>query len=220
MTTHPTSYLDAIAHLPAGGRMILYDVSWEEYEQLLDELRDRPLRVSYIRGRLEIMSPSLPHERPKGFLLRLVSLLADDMDLTLETAGSTTFKDEQLAMGAEPDTCFYVQNAPLIIGKDSIDLMTDPPPDVVVEIDIWSESVGKMEFYAGIGVPEFWRYRKGQLHIYHLSEQGYVEAPASRAFPLLTGEILTRFLEQSKGEGQSATLRAFREWLRSALRAK
>src|SRR5437868_14676105 len=103
MTTHATSLLDAIAHLPAGGRLILYDVSWEEYEQLLDELRDRALRVSYIRGRLEIMSPSLPHERPKEFLLRLVSLLADEMELTLETAGSTTFKAERLAMGAEPD---------------------------------------------------------------------------------------------------------------------
>jgi len=216
MTTYATSYLDAIAHLPAGGKLILYDVSWEEYEQLLDELKDRPLRVSYIRGRLEIMSPSLPHERPKELLLQLVSLLAVEMDLTLETAGSTTFKDEQLAMGAEPDTCFYVQNAPLIIGKTQIDLMTDPPPDVVVEIDIWSESTSKMAFYAAIGVPEFWRYDNRQLRIYHLSEQGYVEAPASLAFPLLTGEVLTRFLEQSKSKGQSATLRAFREWLHTA----
>ncbi|MEN3331326.1 MAG: hypothetical protein V7641_691 [Blastocatellia bacterium] len=216
MTTYATSYLDAIAHLPAGGKLILYNVTWEEYEQLLDELKDRALRVSYIRGRLEIMSPSLPHERPKEMLLRLVSVLADEIDLTLETAGSTTFKDEQLAMGAEPDTCFYVQNAALIIGRDSIDLTCDPPPDVVVEIDIWSESTGKMGFYAAIGVPEFWRYDKRQLRIYHLSEQGYVEAPASLAFPLLTGEALTRFLEQSKSEGQSATLRAFREWLRAA----
>ena len=216
MTTYARSYLDAIAHMPAGGRLILYDVSWEEYEQLLYELRDRALRVSYFRGRLEIMSPSLPHERPKDMLLRLVGALADELDLTLETAGSTTFKDEQLKMGAEPDTCFYVENAAQIIGREDIDLMTDPPPDVVVEIDIWSESVGKMEFYAAIGVSEFWRYRKGRLYIYHLSEQGYVEAPASRAFPLLTAEVLTRFLEQNKSDGQSATLRAFREWLRAA----
>jgi Uma2 family endonuclease len=217
MTTHATSYLDAIAHLPAGGsRLILYDVSWEEYEQLLHELGDSALRVSYIRGRLEIMSPSLPHERPKDMWLRLLSLFADEMDITIETAGSTTFKDEQLAMGAEPDTCFYVQNAAAIIGRDEINLMTDPPPDVVVEIDIWSESVGKMEFYAAIGVPEFWRYRKGRLYIYHLSDGGYAEASASRALPLLTGEVLTRFLEQNKTEGQSATLRAFRQWLRAA----
>ena len=216
MTTYARSYLDAIAHMPAGGRLILYDVSWEEYEQLLHELRDRALRVSYFRGRLEIMSPSLPHERPKEFLLQLARIVADEMDLTLETAGSTTFKDEQLKMGAEPDTCFYVENAAQIIGREEINLMTDPPPDVVVEIDIWSESVGKMEFYAAIGVSEFWRYRKGRLYIYHLSEQGYVEAPASRAFPLLTAEVLTRFLEQNKSDGQSATLRAFREWLRAA----
>lgn len=216
MTTYATSYLDAIAHMPAGGKLILYDVTWEEYEQLLEELKDRALRVSYIRGRLEILSSSFPHEKHKEFLVQLVSLFADEMDMTLETAGSTTFKDEQLAMGAEPDTCFYVQNAPSVIGKDSIDLMTDPPPDVVVEIDIWSESTGKMEFYAAIGVPEFWRYDNRQLRIHHLSEQGYIEAPASLAFALLTGEVLTRFLERSKSEGQSATLRAFRGWLRAA----
>ncbi|HJQ23659.1 MAG TPA: Uma2 family endonuclease [Blastocatellia bacterium] len=216
MTTYARSYLDVIAHMPAGGRLILYDVSWEEYEQLLDELGDRALRVSYFQGRLEIMSPSLPHERPKEFLLQLACAVADEFDLTLETAGSTTFKDEQLQMGAEPDTCFYIENAEQIIGKEEINLMTDPPPDVVVEIDIWSESVGKMEFYAAIGVPEFWRYRKGRLYIYHLSDDGYVEAEASRAFPLLTAEVLTRFLEQNKRDGQSATLRAFREWLRAA----
>src|SRR5581483_12388166 len=117
MTTHATSYLiDAIAHMPARGKLILYDVSWEEYEQFLDELGDCALRVSYFRGRLEIMSPSLPHERPKEFLLQLARIIADELDLTLETAGSTTFKDEQLQMGAEPDTCFYVENAARIIG--------------------------------------------------------------------------------------------------------
>jgi Uma2 family endonuclease len=217
MTTYATSYLDAIAHLPAGGKLILHDVTWEEYEQLLDELSDsNAVRVSYICGRLEIMSPSFPHEKHKEFLVRLVSLFADEMDLTLECCGSTTFKDERFAMGAEPDTCFYVQNAPAIISKRHVDLTTDPPPDVVVEIDVWSESTSKLAFYAGIGVPEFWRYDERQLRIYHLSEQGYVEAPASLAFPLLTGEALTRFLEQSKSAGQSVTLRAFREWLRAA----
>ena len=217
MTTHATSYLvDVIAHMPARGKLILYDVSWEEYEQLLDELGDCALRISYFRGRLEIMSPTLRHERPKDILLQLARAVADEFDLTMETAGSTTFKDKELEMGAEPDTCFYIENAERIIGKEEIDLTTDPPPDVVVEIDIWSESVGKMEFYAAIGVPEFWRYRKGRLYIYHLSDAGYVEAPASRAFPLLTAEVLTRFLEQNKTDGQSATLRAFREWLRAA----
>jgi Uma2 family endonuclease len=216
MTTQAINYLDAIEHLPAGGILILSDVSWEEYEQLLADLGDSNMvRVSYDHGRLEIMSPTFGHEKYKDLLLRIADIMAQEMGLGLESAGSTTFKQKELAQGAEPDTCFYVQNASRIIGKMRIDLNIDPPPDVVVEIDISHVSTGKLEFYAAIGVPEIWRYDGKQIQIFQLSGQHYVEAPASLTFPLLTGDVLSQLLEQSKSEGQSATLRSFREWLRT-----
>src|SRR6185503_14757209 len=146
----------------------------------------------------------------------LARILADNPELDLETRGSTTLKQERLAQGAEPDTCFYVQNASRIIGKARIDMMTDPPPDVIVEVDVTHDSTGKLAFYASLGVPELWRYDERQARIYQLEEQSYVEMPASKVFPLLTSAALTRFLEQSKTEGQSATLRLFREYLRES----
>src|SRR6266702_8590113 len=98
MTTQTANYLDAIAHLPAGGSLILNDVPWEEYEELLSDLGEGyAVRIAYDRGRLEIMSPTARHEMYKDLLLRLVDSLAETKgDLVLETRGSTTFKEKQL----------------------------------------------------------------------------------------------------------------------------
>jgi Uma2 family endonuclease len=216
MTPQTASYLDAIAHLPAGGTLILGDVPWVEYEQLLADLGDGyAARVSYDQGRLEITAPSAKHEKYKELILRLADTAADELGCDLESFGSTTFKQEQIAKGAEPDTCFYVQHAASVTAKDRIDLSTDPPPDVVVEIDVAHDSRSKLAIYASLRVPELWVHDERRLRIHHLTEQGYVEAPASLAFPPLNGGVLSRFLEQTKTKPQSAVLRSFREWLRA-----
>jgi len=216
MTSQTANYLEAIAHLPAGGRLILNDVPWEEYEELLSDLGEGyAVRIAYDRGRLEIMSPTARHEMYKDLLLSLVRRVADETDLVLETRGSTTFKEKQLLQGAEPDTCFYVENAQRIIGKGDIDLAKDPPPDIIVEVDVSHQSTGKLSFYLAIGVPEIWRYDERQVRILHLVEGRYVEIPSSLTFPVLTDKVLTDVLEQSKTEGQSAALRTFRQWLKS-----
>ena len=215
MTTQTANYLDAIAHLRSGGTLILTEVPWTEYEQLLAELGEGyAFRVSYDRGRLQIETPSAKHEKYKDLILRLADLAADELGCDLDSFGSTTFKREQLAKGAEPDTCFYVQHAASVTGKDRIDLGIDPAPDVVVEIDVAHDSTGKFAIYASLGVPELWRYDERRLEIYDLTDRGYVEAPGSRAFPALTGDVLSRFLERSKTEPQRAVLRSFRAWLR------
>jgi Uma2 family endonuclease len=216
MTTQTGNYLNAIAHLPAGGTLILGDVPWSEYEQLLADLGEGyAVRVSYDQGRLEITTPSSKHEKYKELILRLADTAADELGCDLDSFGSTTFKLEQLAQGVEPDTCFYVQHAASVTGKDRIDLRTDPPPDVVVEIDVVQKSMSKFSVYASLGVPELWRYDGRRLQVYHLTEQGYVEAPASRALVVLTSDVLSVFLERAKTEPQRAVLKSFREWLRT-----
>lgn len=198
--------------------MRLSSVSWEEYETLLSDLSDwQGMRVSYDDGKLEIMSPSHEHEEYKEFVLRLVQVLSDESNITLETRGSATYRQKRLAKGAEPDTCFYVQNAARIIGKRTIDLEVDPPPDVVVEIDTTNESLSKFHIYAAFGVPEIWRYDGERAYIYHLTSQVYAEANASLAFPSLTADALTEFTAQSKTQGQTAALIAFRQWWSSQL---
>jgi len=220
MSAYTSDYLEAIEHLPDGAMLRLEDISWDEYEQLLEDLADWPgMRVSYDHGRVEIMSPTFEHENYIGFFPRMGHILSDEMDTVVEAAGATTYKQETLLQGSEGDQSFYVKNAGAIIGKRRIDLDIDPPPDIVVEVDITNESLGKFPIYAAFLVPEIWRYDGKQARIYHLVNQSYLERDASLSFPFLTTQAMTEFLEQSKTQGQTAALAAFRQWVRAAIQA-
>jgi len=217
MSIRSTDVTEAVDHLPAGATLLIQDISWEEYEQLLDELDDRPgIRVTYDSGNLEIMSPGQKHGRYKRAFERMVDALADHLQLNVESYGSATWKREDLRKGTEPDSCFYVANAERIIGKDNIDLPVDPPPDVAVEIDSTRRSVSKFAIYSSLEIPEIWRYdvKKDRVHIYELRGDDYVEVSASRSFPILTAEVLLRFLQESRTHGQGAAIAAFKQWLK------
>jgi Uma2 family endonuclease len=129
--------------------------------------------------------------------------------------GSATLKKQSEQKGAEPDACFYVQTADLVGTKEEIDFETDPPPDVVVEIDIHHESISKFPIYAAFGVPELWRFDGERLTIYRLSEGQYVSSEASMAMPILTSAVLSEFLARSPKEDQYDIVLAFEEWLKS-----
>jgi Uma2 family endonuclease len=210
-------YLEAVEHLPDGATLVFRDVSWDEYDRVLADLADRPgLRVTYDEGRLEIMSPLPEHEEYKDLILRMAHVLSEVSGLAIETRGSATWRRRRLGTGTEPDTCFYVANAPRIIGKRTIDLDVDPPPDIVVEIDVTNESLSKFPIYAALAVPEIWRYDGNAAYFYSLSGDGYRSIPESRSFNSLTPQTLVEVLEQSKREGQTAALAAFRRRLESS----
>jgi Uma2 family endonuclease len=220
MSTHATDSLEVIEHLPAGATLRLERVGWDECGRLLEESAERPgLRVSYDSGRVEIMSPTYGHEMYKGFMTCPAHVRSEELRIPVETAGATTYKEKQLTKGSEQGESFYVQNAQAIIGRRRIDLSVDPPPDVVVEIDITNESLGKSPIYAAFGVPEIWRYDGERAQIDHLADQSYIEAATSLAFPRLTAQALTDFAGQSKAEGQPAALAAFRRWVRARIQA-
>jgi Uma2 family endonuclease len=215
MRTQTASYIDAIEHLPKGAILRLPQVSWEDYEQLLADLGDDyHIRVSYACGWLEIMSPLPEHGKFAEVAQDIARAITRELGVKLEAYGSMTIRSAWQAQGAEPDTCFYVQNAARIIGKRSLDFNTDPPPDIVVEIDLTNASQSKFPIYAALGVPEIWRYDGSQAYFYHLAGEQYIEMSHSQAFPFLTSIVLAQFIEQSKTEGQDAALDAARAWAR------
>jgi Uma2 family endonuclease len=216
MPVATVDYLAAIARLPDGAALRMDAVSWQEYEQLLADLGEGyAVRIFYDDGRMEIMSPAYTHERSKGIINRLVMALSDELDIDVESAGSTTLKAEMKEKGAEPDDSFYVQNAPLMIGKEGeIHLETGPPPDLVVEVDRSSSSLNRFPIYAGLGVPEVWRISKGQVHIWWLMGDHYEASPTSRAFPFLPAQTLSEFLAEGLAEGKRKAAQAFRAWVR------
>ena len=211
MSTKSAVYVDAIEHLPPGAMLVVPNVSWEQYEDLLEDLADRPgVRVSYDEGRLQAMSPSAEHEEYKDFILRLAQTLSEELDVPLETRGSATWKRRALRKGVEPDACFYVANAHRVIGRRKIDLERDPPPDIVVEIDVTNESLSKFPIYAALGVPEIWQYDGARVQMFEWNGDAYVGADRSRFFPGLSCSMLLEFLDLSKARGQTEALKLFR----------
>src|SRR5687767_1888590 len=196
--------------------LVLHDVTWKLYERLLKDIGNRPLRVTFYRGSMEIMSPLPKHERWKKRIGRLIELMLLEAGIRAETLGSTTFRREAKKAGLEPDECYYVQNAAAIRGKDRLDLSVDPPPDLALEVDITRRSIKRMPVYAALGVPEVWRWNGKTLTILLLSEREYVPSPASSAFPFLPIEPFQRFLDRlGAGEDELAVLREFQQWVRT-----
>jgi Uma2 family endonuclease len=197
-----------------GQCVLLENVIWQEFEAIIDELGEhRNSRIAYSQGTLEIMVPLPEHEKVKVIVGDLVKIILDELDLSWESFGSTTFKREDMAAGIEPDDCFYIQNYKLMIGKDRIDLSIDPPPDLVIEIDVTSKT--QVSAYRALKVPEIWRYIQGKLEISLLQENEYIQSETSLVFPTLGIVVeIPRFVEMTRTMGTTLTLKAFRQWVR------
>ena len=211
-----SEYLEAVTHLPIGTKLLAEDVTWEDYEQLLSELGPAySVRVFYDRGRMEIVSPKPIHGRHIEILRTLLRVVSDQLDIDIESLGSTTLKRQMREAGAEPDASFYVQNAAIIHGYLDLDLAHDPPPDLVIESDHTSSSLDKFEIYARLGVPEIWRVFSQQVSFWLLSGNTYVEAEHSHSFQFLTSTILNEYLEQGLMSGERRAAKTFRDWIKT-----
>ena len=196
-------------------RVVLYNISWQQFENLLKDLGDkRAARIAYDRGTLEIMTPLPEHEHYKEVISDIVKDLGDLLDLDYESLGSTTWKRESRLAGVEPDNCFYFQNEAAIRGKLQFDLNQDPPPDLVLEIDLTSKSLNRFPIYARLGVPEIWCYDSGELKIYQLQNGEYQEAQISLVFPNLAVQEIPRLIEQNRSLGRRALRQVVRAWAR------
>ncbi|OYE00467.1 Uma2 family endonuclease [Nostoc sp. 'Peltigera membranacea cyanobiont' 232] len=205
-------------HVPPGQRVLLRDVTWQELETILEDLGEhRAARIAYDTGILEIMSPLPEHEDDKEIISDLVKSLLEELDIEFRCLGSTTFKNQAMAQGIEPDQCFYIKNESKIRGKKRLDLEVDPPPDLALEIDITSRT--HPNIYEALKVPELWRFNKGKLQINVLQDGHYVESQQSLNFPRFNlVEAIPQYLKQSTIAGRNSTLKAFRLWIQTQIK--
>jgi Uma2 family endonuclease len=206
MVTAPLAIASELIHLSG--------ISWQTYESLLNELTERRFRLTYYRGNLEIMALSPEHEFNKKVLGRFMETLAEALELQIYPLGSTTLKRPELS-GAEPDECFYFRNIGAVRGKKRLDLVTDPVPDLVLEIDLTSSSVNRLEIYAGMGVSEVWIYDGYSLVVKQLQGQGYITALNSQFFPGVPISEMVDFLRQAETIDYLELVRMFRVWVYS-----
>jgi Uma2 family endonuclease len=200
-----------VAAMPLGAfepeydqHVVLRGMAWQDYEAFLAIRGERAgVRMYYLDGAIEIMSPSKTHELRKKTLARLLEIWALELDLDVNAFGSWGQKNEEREAGAEPDECY-------ILGSPE-----KSAPDLVIEIE-WSRTLGlsKLEIYRRLGIRELWTLKSdGQLVVRALEKGQWVERAKSKLFPKLDVAWLHSFLAV---EPQSRAVRA----LRDALRAK
>ena len=160
------SVMDALLNAPGENRVAMRGLDWFAYQQMKVLLNERTrARLIYDRGTLEITMPSEFHEFYARLIERFIVILVVELGLRVKTMGSTTLDREDLERGAEPDNGYYIQNQSHVAGRP-IDLAVDPPPDLVVEVDINHTDIDKNALYAAMGVPEFWRFDSKVWRIY------------------------------------------------------
>jgi len=214
MSAETATYREVIERLPTDSTLILRGISWDDYEELLAAVGEAPgLRISYDQGTMQIMTPSSEHESYVRLIERLVDRVSSKLRIKVLSFGSATMKHSRWRKGSEPDACFYVQSASRIGNRVLLDFTNDPPPDIVVEVDINHDSLSKFPIYAALGVSEIWRYDGQALAIYLLERNQYIPSEASLALPMLTSAVLTEFLSRSRSEDQYEMLLEFEIWL-------
>jgi Uma2 family endonuclease len=219
------SVVPIVAPVLVGERRVVFkNISWQGYQQLLGILGEgRSSRLTFVgvaspvenRGILEITMPLEEHEFSGRSIELLVRILVVELGLKIKTMGSTTLTRSDLECGAEPDNAYYIQNQPLVAGRN-VDLATDPPPDLVVEVDITHTDINKPSLYASMGVPEFWRYDGREWRIYQLQGNEYLEVDRSPTFPILPKPKFYEFLEIARLDEVAAEVN-LREWIRSTI---
>ncbi|MBC8138932.1 MAG: Uma2 family endonuclease [Fibrella sp.] len=197
--------------------VLLPNISWQTYERILRDSEDTNThRFYYDRGKLEIVMPSQTHEEAKSALNSLVERIADEWGWDFRNLGSTTFKNESLTRGFEPDACFYIQRLAEIAGIETLNPETDSAPDLVIEVDITSPSLERLPLYSKFGVREVWRAdATGMVTIHRFDEQGEAtEETESIVLPGLTAQQIALFLTQNRSLSRKNWVNVVRDWTR------
>ncbi len=194
-------------------RVVFHHLTWGAYQQILQALNhhSRNSRLAYDHGILEMTMPLEEHETANRWIERLICILVVEIGLKIKTMGSTTLNFPSLEKSAEPDSCYYIQNQSKVAGK-KVDLTRDPPPDLVVEVELTHTDINKLHLYASMGIPEFWRYQAQAWQIYQLQGQQYMEVEHSPTFPWLEKVRFYQFLAQCNTD-EVAAEKMFRAWV-------
>jgi len=193
----------------------LENVSWATYLRLLEDLQSQRLQLTYDNGRLEIMSPSFKHDRVKTLIGSMVEMVAFQLRIPMSSLGSSTWLNREMWKGLEADECYYIQNEPLVRGKDEIEFGKDPPPDLVIEVEITHHDVDRLALYATMRVPEVWHFRREKIRCLVLQQDGsYAAVESSLAFPFLRPADLERFLAMRHNIDETSLIVEFSEWVK------
>ncbi len=195
-------------------RLVLDDVPWELYERLRELPGSRNIRMTFDRGRLELMSPSQPHEQYAVRFEHMIVELSRHFGFSCNPLRTTTWKKPEQT-GKEADACFYLANAPRV-RKKIIKLSVDPPPDLAIEVELSPSSTDIESIYTNLRVPEIWRFDGQSLRILVLQADGtYRESTHSPSLPFLPSEAVLSLLREAEDlDDHRAWMERVAQWAR------
>jgi Uma2 family endonuclease len=191
-------------------RMVLENVSWETFVALADERRGSVPRMTYSEGVLEMMSPKRKHENIGRLIGRMVEAYSEIKGIEILSVASVTVKRSDLKKAYEADESYYVTSIDQVLAKEELDFEVDPAPDLVVEVELTSSAIEKMELFAAMQVREVWRHDGTSVQFYRWLNGRYNLIPTSVELPGLDAALVNRFLEQRLEAGETTFIRAFR----------
>jgi Uma2 family endonuclease len=196
-------------------RKEILGVAWESYQAMLKALGDFHLRHIYDQGYLLLMSPLKSHDWVKRLVSRFLETMTFDLRIPIQSIGSTTITSVETERGFEADEAYYVANESKVRGKMEFEPDVDPPPDLILEVDVTSSSVDQLSLYGAMGVPEVWIHDGESLKFLVRNRRGrYDVAENSRAFPFLAPDDFERFLKRHSEIDETSLTREFAEWAR------
>jgi Uma2 family endonuclease len=194
-------------------RTLLRNITWQTFLDLCDQREGSVPRMTYDRGDLELLSPRSQHEELGRFIGRIVETFTEQKGIDIRSVASTTFKRHDLTRAFEADESYYIQNVESIWRKEEVDLAIDPPPDLVIEVELTSSAIAKMPLFAAMGIPEVWRHDGSCLKMLSLVDMEYQAIDESVQLPGLTAAMIDNVLSKRFQIGETRLIRQFRQSL-------
>ena len=199
-----------VASITSETRTRIENVRWDTYVALADDRRGNIPRMTFDNGVLELMSPRRQHENIGRLLGRIVETFTEVSGIEIQSVASTTFRRPDLQRAFEADESYYIQHAEQIRPKEEVDLTVDPPPDLVIEVELTSSAISKLQLFAAMGIPEVWRHNGESLTMFRLADDNYVRISESEQITGLTTAMADSLLSKRFEMGENALIRTFR----------
>jgi len=179
--------MDIANALKPGQCLTVNGVTWDEYWRMVlwrDEYRTHSVRLTFDRGELSVMVVTNEHERLKKYLDQFLQMWLEATNTSYLPSGELTHHRDDTERGFEPDECYYVQNWQKVTGTREIDFKKDPPPDLLIEVEVSRTVVSRLSVIAAFKIPEVWRYDGERITPLALQLNGtYAEVTASTVLP-------------------------------------
>ncbi|BBD53992.1 hypothetical protein PCC7805_02271 [Planktothrix agardhii] len=196
------------------GNILLKNIPWQDLETILfKRQKNGETLLAYDNRTLELITPSLEHQEYREILEEFIIALLDLQNINYRCLGSVLWQRPDLQISLEVDSCFYIQNLSAIEKQLTISLPENPPPDLVLEIDLTQKSLSRRSMYARLGIPEVWRCDQNKLKIYQLQGEDYQQTPRSLVFPEIALESLPQIIKHNIKSGRVSVRREFQKWL-------